>query len=86
MSSNSYPGAETYELDINEHPEVKKAVEDATAAINSASISISQGMYIEALTNGINMAETRRREKNPTGPKYVRFYINTVTDGSTTLY
>ena len=66
-----YSDSETYELDINEHPEILKAVEEATSTIHSASVSMSQGMYMEALTNGINIAETRRRENGQNGQKYV---------------
>ena len=47
---------------IQDHPDVIKKVNDATTAINSASITISQGMYMEALKNGINMAEEKRKE------------------------
>ena len=61
---------ETEEQDFSEDPEVKKAVEEATATINSTSFPISQGMYLEALMDGINMAEARRRERDPDGPRY----------------
>jgi hypothetical protein len=47
---------------------VKRAVGEATATVNS-SVSISQEMYLEALTDGINMAEARKRGKG--GSKYV---------------
>lgn len=63
------------EQNVHDHPDVRKAVNEATTAINSAPISISQGMYMEALTNGINMAETRRREKDPSGPKYINCIV-----------
>lgn len=71
LTTMSFVGddSETNELDIDAHPDVRKAIDDATVAINSASVSISQGMYMEALTNGINMAESRRQGKDPSGPR-----------------
>ena len=47
---------------IQDHPDVIKKISDATAAINSASITISQEMYMEALKNGINIAEEKKKE------------------------
>lgn len=69
-------GEEINEMDIQDHPSVIKAIDDATSAINSASVSISQGMYMEALKNGIDMAEARRRENNPVGPRYGGWIID----------
>ena len=63
-------GAET-DSEVQNHPDVLKATKEATVRINSASVAISQGMYMEALKNGIDMAEIRRRENDPTGPRCV---------------
>ena len=61
--------AEIDEIGLREHPDIVKAVQEATAIIDASSVSISQEMYIEALKNGISMAEEKKKEKNPTGPK-----------------
>ena len=52
-----------------DHPDVMKAVEVATVNINSSPVSITQEMYMEALKNGIDMAEQKKRMKNPNGPR-----------------
>ena len=57
------------ETDIKNHPDVRKAVEEATATIDASTITVTQELYMEALRNGISMAEERKREKNPSGPK-----------------
>ena len=54
------------ESQLENHPDVIKAVDEATANI---SVPISQGMYMDALKNGIVLAETRRREEDPGCPK-----------------
>lgn len=66
---------ETDENKVKNHPDVIEAVEKAVAEVNSSTISISQDMYLEALRNGVSIAEERRREKNPAGPMYVTFYM-----------
>ena len=60
---------ELNEIEVKKHPEVVKAVEEAVATTDASSISITQEMYVEALKNGIMMAEEKKREKNPSGPK-----------------
>lgn len=54
------------ESQLENHPDVIKAVDEATANI---SVPISQGMYMDALKNGIVLAEARRKEKNRECPK-----------------
>ena len=44
-----------------------KAIKNATTTINASSPPISQAMYMEALKDGIEMAEERRKNN----PKYV---------------
>ena len=56
-------------MEVKKHPDVVKAVEEAIATIDASSITISQDMYMEALKNGISMAEEKKKEINPTGPK-----------------
>ena len=59
------------EEEVLKHPDVVKAIETETAKINASSDPISQQMYMDALRNGIDLAEETRREKSPEGPRYV---------------
>lgn len=61
--------ADITESEASNHPDVIKAVENAVAVLNESANPISQEMYMEALANGINMAEERRREKETSGMK-----------------
>lgn len=65
-------GEDTVAMMVNaDHPDVVKAVECANVTINSSSISVTQEMYMEALRSGIDLAEQKKREKDPNGPRFV---------------
>ena len=52
-----------------EHPNVRVAIEEAETKAMFATPEITADMFTEALKNGINQAQQKRREADPSGPQ-----------------
>ena len=50
-----------------DHPGVRSAVEEAESRARSANLEVTPDMYMQALKRGIQQAEQRKREADPTG-------------------
>ena len=51
-----------------DHPEVKKAVEQATEDARKAAVNIPADVYAELIHKAIQTIEQEQRDKNPNGP------------------
>lgn len=51
-----------------EHPDVKKAVEQAVEDARNAAVTIPADVYAELMHKAIQSVEQEQREKNPNGP------------------
>lgn len=51
-----------------DHPKVRQAVEEAESRARTVHLEITSEMYMKALKSGIQEAERKRREADPTGP------------------
>ena len=51
-----------------DNPRVQQAVEEAESKARAAHLEISSDMYMKALRSGIQEAEQKRKEAEPTGP------------------
>lgn len=51
-----------------DNPRVRQAVEEAESRARTAHLEVTSDMYIKALKSGIQEAEQKRREADPTGP------------------